>query len=73
MTVSIIPSGAGSVAVRARPALPNTISTSGTVRISRFCTCIMRPTSAIDAPGNSVGMYIVEPSQSGGMNSVPSS
>ena len=35
MTVSIIERGAGSVAVSARPALPNTRPTSGTVRMRR--------------------------------------
>src|SRR3546814_9936641 len=35
MVVSNISRGAGSVALSARPALPNTLSTSGTVLISR--------------------------------------
>ena len=39
MVVSNISSGAGSVAVSARPALPNTRSTSGTVLISRSVCC----------------------------------
>ncbi len=36
IVVSNISSGAGSVAVSARPALPNTLSTSGTVLMRRF-------------------------------------
>ncbi len=35
MVVSNISIGAGSVALSARPALPNTLATSGTVLISR--------------------------------------
>ena len=47
MTVSIIESGAGSVEVSARPALPNTWSTSGnclmilSVTWSVFCAWLM--------------------------------
>ena len=38
-TVSTIDSGAGSVALSERPALPNTRATSGTERISRSWIC----------------------------------
>ncbi len=38
-TDSTIASGAGSVGVSERPALPNTDATSGTERMSRSCTC----------------------------------
>src|SRR6266478_10042228 len=40
ITVSIIESGAGSVDVSARPALPNTLFTSGKLFKMRSCTCI---------------------------------
>ena len=39
MVVSIIESGAGSVAVSARPTLPNTFATSGKVRMIRSVCC----------------------------------
>src|ERR1039458_1358175 len=42
MTVSIIENGAGSVEVSARPALPNTVDTSGNCLMMRSCTCINR-------------------------------
>ena len=56
MTVSIISSGAGSVAESARPALPNTDATSGTVMINLswvVSTCCAVWT---DAPGSVMGM-----------------
>ena len=65
-------SGAGSVAVSARPILPNTVSTSGTVLISRSVVCSSWRASPMEMPGLVVGMYIQSPSSSGGMNSLPS-
>src|SRR5579885_3607544 len=70
--VSIIVNGAGSVDVSARPALPNTLSTSGNVRRILSCTCKSRAASVTDSPGSVVGIYKTEPSYSGGMNSEPS-
>ncbi len=49
--VSIIDSGAGSVEVVARPALPNTRSTSGKVRRSLLCSWSAACASATDMPG----------------------
>ena len=46
----LVPS-AGSVAVSARPALPNTRSTSGKVRRILSCTCSAFWASATDMPG----------------------
>ena len=72
IVVSIISIGAGSVAVSARPTLPNTRATSGTVLISRSVCCSSSPALAADSPGSAVGMYSRSPSSSGGMNSPPS-
>ena len=54
--VSIIESGAGSVDVSARPALPNTRSTSGTCRNSSSCFCSSALASVTEMPGSVVGM-----------------
>ena len=72
IVVSIISSGAGSVAVSARPILPNTRFTSGTVLISAIG--LLQELGALpgDRPGSAVGMYSRSPSSSGGMNSLPS-
>ena len=72
ITVSNISIGAGSVAVSARPALPNTRSTSGTVMISLSVCCSSARAASGDSPGSVVGMYRRSPSSSSGMNSVPS-
>ncbi len=72
ITVSNISSGAGSVAVSARPALPNTRATSGTVLIMRSVCCSSSAALPADSPGSAVGMYRRSPSSSGGMNSPPS-
>ncbi|MCY1362731.1 hypothetical protein D9M69_494640 [compost metagenome] len=56
MVVSNISSGAGSVAVSARPALPKTCSTSGTVLISRSVTCSNWLAFCADRPGSAEGM-----------------
>ena len=53
---SIIESGAGSVDVSARPALPNTRSTSGKVRRILSCVSIRRCASAMEMPGSVVGL-----------------
>ena len=71
MTVSIMVRGAGSVAVSARPILPNTCLTSGTARIRRSVCCSSSWALPIDRPGRVVGMYIRSPSSSSGMNSEP--
>ncbi len=55
-------SGAGSVAVSARPILPNTVLTSGTVRISLSVCCSNSCALPIEMPGKVVGMYIRSPS-----------
>ena len=56
MVVSNISSGAGSVALSARPALPNTLFTSGTVRIIRSVCCNSCEALAADSPGRAEGM-----------------
>ncbi len=55
-TVSIIESGAGSVEVSARPALPYTLRTSGKDLRMRSCACSSRPASLTEMPGRVVGM-----------------
>ena len=69
--VSNISIGAGSVAVSARPALPKTLATSGTVLIMRSVCCSSSDALAADKPGNAEGMYSRSPSSMGGMNSPP--
>ena len=54
--VSNISIGAGSVAVSARPALPNTRATSGTVRIMRSVSCKSSPAFCAERPGSAEGM-----------------
>jgi len=56
MTVSIMESGAGSVEVSARPALPNTPFTSGKLFNTPSCACKSRRASEIEMPGSVVGM-----------------
>ena len=56
MVFSIMVSGAGSVGVRARPALPKTDSTSGNCMTILSWSWSTRPASAIDMPGKPVGM-----------------
>ncbi len=56
MVVSNISSGAGSVAVSARPALPKTLATSGTVRIMRFVCCRSSAALPAEIPGSAEGM-----------------
>ena len=51
MAVSNISSGAGSVAVSARPALPNTVATSGTDLMSRSVCCKSSDALPVDRPG----------------------
>ena len=55
-TVSIIENGAGSVAVSARPALPNTRSTSGNALSRLSITWSNCPVCVTDMPGSVVGM-----------------
>ncbi len=71
MVVSNISRGAGSVAVSARPALPNTRSTSGTVLMRRSVCWSSSDALEAEMPGNADGMYSRSPSSSGGMNSPP--
>src|SRR6266436_2294582 len=71
MTVSIISSGAGSVAVSARPAFANTCATSGTERIRRSVCCSSSPILLTEMSGKADGMYKRSPSLSAGMNSPP--
>ena len=56
MTVSSIESGAGSVDVSARPALPSTRSTSGNCLMMRSLTCSSFCASVIEMPGIVDGM-----------------
>ncbi|MNS72685.1 hypothetical protein D3C72_1061050 [compost metagenome] len=56
MVVSNISIGAGSVAVSARPALPNTVATSGTVLIRRSVCCSNCAALPTDSPGSADGM-----------------
>ena len=72
MVVSNMSSGAGSVAVLARPALPSTISTSGNDASTLSCQRMVSRACAIEMPGTVVGMNSTEPSCSCGMNSLPS-
>ena len=55
IVVSNISSGAGSVAVSARPALPNTLATSGTVRIRRSVICRSSAALPVEMPGQRGG------------------
>jgi len=72
MTVSIIDSGAGSVAVSARPILPNTVLTSGTDLINLSVCCNNCCALPMDIPGKVVGIYMISPSFRSGINSEPS-
>ena len=56
MTVSNISVGAGSVAVAARPALPQTESTSGNDLMILFCVCSSSAALVTESPGSVVGM-----------------
>src|SRR5262249_34632083 len=56
ITVSNISSGAGSVAVAARPALPNTEETSGNDLMILFWVCGSSADLVTDRPGRVVGM-----------------
>ena len=69
--VSNISSGAGSVGVAKRPALPNTLATSGNDFSTRSIRWMTSPALASLMPGTAVGMYSSVPSFSGGMNSLP--
>ena len=54
--VSTIDSGAGSVGVSARPALPKTEATSGNPRSTRSWICSRRLASSMEMLGKGVGM-----------------
>lgn len=56
IVVSIIETGAGSVAVSAAPALPKTDSTSGICRMARSVICRILAASPSDTPGKVVGI-----------------
>ena len=56
ITVSIMENGAGSVDVSARPALPNTVDTSGNCLMMRSCTCINCCACVMPMPGSVEGM-----------------
>src|SRR3989441_1365717 len=71
-TVSTMDIGAQSVAVFARPALPQTDTTSGNVMRMLSSTCNRRRCVVSDRAGRVLGMYMSEPSFKGGMNSLPS-
>ena len=71
MIVSIIASGAESVAVSARPTFPNTDTTSGKVLIILSVCCNNSLALVMEIPGKVVGIYNISPSFNGGMNSDP--
>ncbi|MNV47790.1 hypothetical protein D3C71_1396670 [compost metagenome] len=71
MVVSSMVSGAGSVALSALPALPNTVATSGTVLINLSVSCSSLLASRADIPGSEEGIYNRSPSSSCGINSLP--
>lgn len=71
MVVSIISSGAESVAVSALPLLPKTLATSGTCRISLSVVCSNCAAWAGEIPGSVEGMYSRSPSLMFGKNSPP--
>src|SRR6516162_7966331 len=56
ITVSYISVGAGSVAVDARPALPNTDSTSGNDLMMLSCICSRSAALVTEIPGKVVGI-----------------
>src|SRR6266581_6768706 len=56
ITVSNISVGAGSVAVDARPALPQTDATSGNDLMILFWVCSSSAALVIESPGRVVGM-----------------
>src|SRR3974390_1584960 len=56
ITVSNISVGAGSVAVDARPALPQTEATSGKLLMILFCVCNSCAALVTERPGSAVGM-----------------
>ena len=55
-TVSVIESGAGSVAVFARPIFPNTVLTSGTALSRRSICWSTEAASPSEMPGGAVGI-----------------
>jgi len=67
--VSIIPSGAGSVAVSARPPLPKTVSTSGKLLMILSVFCVRALLWSTLMPKGVTGMYMNVCSLSIGMNS----
>src|SRR5260370_36921028 len=67
MFVSIISSGAGSVAVSARPALANTLATSGNVLRILSCAWIASFIVWMEAPGRAIGMWRVDAPPKGAM------
>ncbi len=56
IVVSNMSSGAGSVAVAARPAFPNTVSTSGNAASTLSCQRSASRACAMEIPGTVVGM-----------------
>ena len=54
--VSIMPIGAGSRADSARPILPTTLSTSGTLAMARSCVLLTSIACESEACGSSDGM-----------------
>jgi len=72
MMVSNISTGAGSVAVAARPALPKTEATSGKLLMMRSEVCSSSAALVTDMPGTLTGIYMSVPSLRVGMNSEPS-
>ncbi|MBA7704041.1 hypothetical protein ES703_112839 [subsurface metagenome] len=68
--VSIIPTGAGSVADSALPNFPTTCSTSGNDFKTTSCFFMMSITVVREAPGRRTGINSKSPSFKGGMNSL---
>src|SRR5438094_4770260 len=70
ITVSNISVGAGSVAVEARPALPQTEATSGNDLMILFWVCTSSAALVTDSPGSVVGLQHSVPAFRLGMNPV---
>ena len=71
MNVSSIANGAGSVAVLALHALPTTVSTSGNSPIILFVCKSSSNAFSSETSGIVIGIYMIDHSSSGGINSVP--
>ena len=71
MTVSVMFTGAGSMALSARPILPTTLSTSGSCAMMLSCQRRISVALVREMLGSVMGMNRAVSSSSGGMNSEP--